>query len=127
MLVDSEKDKKDAEQELASERKRHAEAVAQLRKKHERELQQEQQKTATAEARYESKKAELAWVFDVGGNDLRSKLQADIDSKQTTAEKAIKGYFKTPRLSVQERQQTPKEQHLLKKDTPPALNKKHKL
>ena len=122
-LEQAEKDKKDAERELQQERKRHAEAVAQLRKKHERELQQEQQKTAIAEARYESKKAELAWVFDVGGNDLRSKLQADIDSKQTTAEKAIKGYFKTPRLSVQEREQAPQEATLLKRDEAPQSNK----
>lgn len=121
-LEQAKQDKKDAERELQQERKRHSEAVAQLRKKHERELLQEQQKTATAEARYEAKRAELAWVFDVGGDDLRSKLQADIDSKQTTAEKAIKSYFKQPRISVQERQQTPKEQLLLKKE-PPAFNK----
>lgn len=108
-LEQAEKDKKEAERELASERKRNAEAQAQLVKKHERELQQEQQKKATAEARYEKKKAELAWVLEVGGDDLRKKLKADIDSKQTTAEKAIKDYFKKPRLSVQERKQVPEE------------------
>ena len=62
-----------------------------------------------SEARYEKKKAELAWVLEVGGDDLRKKLKADIDSKQTTAEKAIKDYFKKPRLSVQERKQVPEE------------------
>jgi len=122
-LEQAEKDKKEAERELQQERKRQSEAQAQLRKKHERELLQEQQKTATAEARYESKKAELAWVLDVGGNDLRSKLQADIDSKQTTAEKAIKSHFKKPHARVQERQQTPQEQHLLKRDEAPQSNK----
>lgn len=119
-LEQAEKDKKDAERELASERKRNAEVRAQQSKKHERELQQEQQKTATAEARYEKKKAELAWVLEVGGDDLRKKLKADIDSKQTTAEKAIKDYFKKPRLSVQERQQ---EASLLQREEAPQSNK----
>lgn len=122
-LEQAKRDRQDAERELANERKRQSEAVEQLRKKHERELLQEQQKTATAEARYENKKAELAWVLDVGGDSLRSKLQADRDNKQTPSEQALKRFFTNPRLSVQEREQAPQEATLLKRDEAPQSTK----
>jgi len=108
--------------ELEQEKQRTASAVQHLRKKHERELEQEREKTVAAVARYEKKKTELAWVLEVGGDDLRQKLKADRDSKHTASKQALRSFFSNPRpsgqgLALQECAS------LLREKIPPAFKK----